>query len=95
MARIFGLRQGFKDKSCPGQKIRDTRTWKHSCNNWGIYVSRMLSVGPSGAGLDNVYSLKYTSVLDLHCQQLGKMCQLKGVCAQFGRRVPEGTFSRI
>ena len=26
LARIFGLRQGFKDKSCPGQEIRETRT---------------------------------------------------------------------
>ena len=50
---------------------------------------------PSGAGLENVHFLEYTFVLDIYCQQLGKMCQLEGVCAQFGRRVPEGTFSRI
>ena len=56
LARIFGLRQGFKDKSCPGQEIRETRTRYHSCNNRGLYVSRMVSVHPSGAGLDNVYS---------------------------------------
>ena len=31
LARIFGLRQGFKDKSCPGQEIRETRTRYHSC----------------------------------------------------------------
>ena len=27
---IFGLPQGFKDKSCPGQEIRETRTRQHS-----------------------------------------------------------------
>ena len=48
----------------------------------------------SGAGLKNVHSLEYTFVLDIHCQQLGKMCQLEGVCAPFGRRVRDGTFSR-
>ena len=26
LVRSFGLRQGFKDKSCPGQEIRETRT---------------------------------------------------------------------
>jgi hypothetical protein len=26
LARIFGLQQGFKDKSCPGQENRETRT---------------------------------------------------------------------
>ena len=31
LARIFGLRQGFKDKSCPGQEIRETRTRFHPC----------------------------------------------------------------
>ena len=50
---------------------------------------------PSGAGLENVHFLEYTFVLDIHCQQLGKMCQLEGVCAPFGRRVRECTFSRI
>ena len=29
LARIFGLRQGFKDKSCPGQEIGETRTRYH------------------------------------------------------------------
>ena len=29
LARIFGLRQGFKDKSCPGQEIGETRTQYH------------------------------------------------------------------
>ena len=37
LARIFGLRQGFKDKSCPGQEIRETRTRFHPCwwVKWG------------------------------------------------------------
>ena len=26
LARIFGLRQGYKDKSCPGQENKETRT---------------------------------------------------------------------
>ena len=29
LARIFGLRQGYKDKSCPGQDFRETRTRWH------------------------------------------------------------------
>ena len=29
LARIFGLRQGFKDISCPGQEIGETRTRYH------------------------------------------------------------------
>ena len=29
LVRIFGLRQGFKDKSCPGQENRETRTRFH------------------------------------------------------------------
>ena len=29
LARIFGLRQGFKDKSFPGQEIGETRTQYH------------------------------------------------------------------
>ena len=36
---------------------------------------------PSGAGLENVHFLEYTFVLDIHCQHLGKMWQLEGVCA--------------
>ena len=32
LARIFGLRQGYKDKSCPGQDFRETRTEYHPCN---------------------------------------------------------------
>ena len=32
LARIFGLRQGFKDKSCPGQENRETRTRFHPYN---------------------------------------------------------------
>ena len=31
LARIFGLRQGFKDKSCPGQEIIEKRTRFQSC----------------------------------------------------------------
>ena len=31
LARIFGLRQGYKDKSCPGQDFRETRTRWHPC----------------------------------------------------------------
>ena len=36
LARIFGLRQGFKDKSCPGQEFRETRTRFHPWiqNEW-------------------------------------------------------------
>ena len=26
LARIYGLRQGYKDKSCPGQENKETRT---------------------------------------------------------------------
>ena len=95
LARNFNLRQGNKDKSCPGQEIRETRTRKHSCNHREIYVSRRVSVRLSGAGLKNVHSLEYTFVLDIHCQQLGKMCQLEGVCALLGRRDRECTISRI
>ena len=43
-----------------------------------------VSVRPPGAGLENVHFLEYIFVLDIHCQQLGKMCQLEGVCAPFG-----------
>ena len=50
-------------------------------------------VYPWSESSSNVHFLE--SVLDIHCQQLEKMRQLEGVCAQFGRRVPEGTFSRI
>ena len=50
---------------------------------------------PSGAGLEKVHFLEYTFVLDIHCQQLGKMCQLEGVCAPFGRGVGEVALSRI
>ena len=50
---------------------------------------------PSGAGLENVHFLEYTFVLDIHCQQLGKMCQLEGICAPFRRGVGECAFSRI
>ena len=42
-----------------------------------------VSERPSGAGLENVHFREYTFVLDIHCQQLGKMCQLEGVCAPF------------
>ena len=31
LARIFGLGQGYKDKSCPGQDFRETRTRWHPC----------------------------------------------------------------
>ena len=40
---------------------------------------------PLGAELGNVDFLEYKFVLDLHCQQLGNMCHLEGVCAPFGR----------
>ena len=33
-------------------------------------------VRPSGAGLENVNFEEYTFILDIHCQQLGNMCQL-------------------
>ena len=39
-------------------------------NNWEICVR------PLGAELGNVDFLEYKFVLDLHCQQLGNMCQL-------------------
>ena len=48
-------------------------------NNWEICVR------PLGAELGNVDFLEYKFVLDLHCQQLGNMCHLEGVCATFGR----------
>ena len=46
LARIFGLRQGFKDKSCPGQEIGETRTRYHPCAK--ILVNFVLScpLGP-------------------------------------------------
>ena len=69
--------------------------WIYIANNWGKCVSWRVSVRPSGAGLENVHFLEYTFVLDIHCQQLGKMCQLEGVCAAFGRGVGECAFSRI
>ena len=50
---------------------------------------------PPGEGLENVHFLEYIFVLDIHCQQLGKMCQLEGVCAPFRRGVGECAFSRI
>ena len=50
---------------------------------------------PSGAGLENVHFLDYTFVLDMHCQQLGKLCQLEGICAPFGHGVGECAFCRI
>ena len=31
---------------------------------------------PSGAGSGNVNFEEYTFILDIHCQQLGNMCQL-------------------
>ena len=31
LARILGLRQGYKDKSCPDQDFRETRTRWHPC----------------------------------------------------------------
>ena len=31
---------------------------------------------PSGAGCGNVNFEEYTFILDIHCQQLGNMCQL-------------------
>ena len=37
-----------------------------------------------GTGLENVHFQEYTFVLDIHCQQLGNMCQLEGVYAAFG-----------
>ena len=64
-------------------------------NNWEICVSWRVSVRPLGAELGNVDFLEYKFVLDLHCQQLGNMCQLEGVCATFGRGVGECAFSRI
>ena len=51
-----------------------------------------VSVRPSGAGLENVHFLEYTFVLDIHCQQLGKMCQLEGVCAPFCQLGPSVKF---
>ena len=54
-------------------------------NNWEICVSWRVSVRPLGAELGNVDFLEYKFVLDLHCQQLGNMCHLEGVCAPFGR----------
>ena len=41
LARIFGLRQGFKDKSCPGQEIRETRTRFHP---WAIQ-GKLITMG--------------------------------------------------
>ena len=32
---------------------------------------------------------------DMFCQQLGDICQLWGVCAPFGRRVADCTFTRM
>ena len=46
-------------------------------------------------GVGNVDFLEYKFVLDLHCQQLGNMCHLEGVCATFGRGVGDCAFSRI
>ena len=37
LARIFGLQQGYKDKSCPGQDFRETRTEYHPCNCIPLY----------------------------------------------------------
>ena len=42
-----------------------------------------------------MHFLEYTFVLNLHCQQLGNMCQLEGVYAPFGRGRGECAFSRI
>ena len=51
---------------------------------------------PSGAGLGNLNFEEYTVILDIHCQQLGNMCQLNiyicigyilptfGICTSFG-----------
>ena len=64
-------------------------TFRENVSVWRV------SERPSGAGLENVHFLEYTFVLDIHYQQLGKMCQLEGVCAPFGRGVGECPFSRI
>ena len=45
LARIFGLRQGFKDKSCPGQEIRETRTRWHPCNKVTLPALTVMTCG--------------------------------------------------
>ena len=39
LARIFGLRQGYKDKSCPGQDFRETRTRWHPWQSLTVFRS--------------------------------------------------------
>jgi len=50
LARIFGLRQGFKDKSCPVQEIRETRTRYHSWSHLGNCHQRFEETSPSFLG---------------------------------------------
>ena len=44
----------------------------------GEYVSFRGCLAPFGRGFWECEFLEYTFVLDLHCQQLGNMCQLEG-----------------
>ena len=53
LARIFGLRQGFKDKSCPGQEIGETRTRYHP---WIKGVGKRLEYTMANYDLVMLYS---------------------------------------
>ena len=53
LARIFGLRQGYKDKSCPGQDFRETRTRWHPWEGGFLFL--------------NLFIEHYSPQIKLHC----------------------------
>ena len=72
LARIFGLRQGYKDKSCPGQDFRETRTrwhpWTPTSNNQkpGCNIDKddLLSVTCCHIFLGALLEAQWTQTLD-------------------------------
>ena len=69
--------------------------WIYTANNCGMLFSWGVSVCPSGTGLGNEHFLRYVFVLDIYCQQLWNVVQLRGDCVPFGHRVRECTFSEM
>ena len=56
--------------------------WIYTANNCGMLFSWGVSVCPSGTGLGNEHFLRYVFVLDIYCQQLWNVVQLRGcLCA--------------
>ena len=53
--------------------------WIYTANNCGMLFSWGVSVCPSGTGLGNEHFLRYVFVLDIYCQQLWNVVQLRGL----------------